>query len=339
MLGVAPPKSGKLPPVQVKKSLRPQSQKFAIDCNIKDKIFSFLTSIHMEKYYNNFIANGIDNEEKLSYLNNGHLKMVGIPYAHRIVILKKIKEKNNPEPDDPNASRFTTTQYEEIVAPAEDDEENLDKDYEEQRRTFTQALLEFKQTHNERYEEEYNEEEKSEFNNLKNVDKKEICVGDDEDINKDLEDNSNKENDNNNSELVEIGEYTESISPDRDGKIDLTQNSTITARQFLPLHKQKTLCYQCLRMLLQEHCIKKYDKPFCSLHCVDVYESKNIVQCAKCNKKIEKGSSISIPPKYYCNANCVPAPAAQPQSSVSGANNPHSTLSSDSDQIIDILDI
>ena len=46
----------------------------------------------MEIYFENFIKNGINTQEKILYLNNDNLKLINIPYAHRARLLKKLKE-------------------------------------------------------------------------------------------------------------------------------------------------------------------------------------------------------------------------------------------------------
>ena len=84
MLNIIPPKNnGKLKPIQLKKNLRPPSNKnnnerplsskLKIDCeknkSEKDKIFDFLKDLNLEKYTETFIDNGINTEEKIQYLN------------------------------------------------------------------------------------------------------------------------------------------------------------------------------------------------------------------------------------------------------------------------------
>ena len=96
-----------LNPIQLKKTYRP-SQRTAIDCEISSlnntssnktsikneykEVYDFLKDLKMEMYFDTFIKNGINTEEKILYLNNDNLKLIEIPYAHRARFLKKIKE-------------------------------------------------------------------------------------------------------------------------------------------------------------------------------------------------------------------------------------------------------
>ena len=77
----------------------PIQSKVVIDCEKNQingpakTVESFLKELNLLKFISNFMNNGIDNIEKLSYVNNEHLKMINIPYASRLKILKKIKHK------------------------------------------------------------------------------------------------------------------------------------------------------------------------------------------------------------------------------------------------------
>ena len=94
-----------LNPIQLKKTIRPPSQRTTIDCDISSNnnninnskyeykdVYEFLKDLNMENYYDQFIKNGINTEEKILYLNNDNLKLINIPYAHRSRFLKKLKE-------------------------------------------------------------------------------------------------------------------------------------------------------------------------------------------------------------------------------------------------------
>ena len=100
--------SRQLNPIQLKKTIRPPSQRTTIDCdnysnnnitnntnNLKienKEVYQFLKDLNMENYLDQFINNGITTEEKILYLNNDNLKLINIPYAHRSRFLKKLKE-------------------------------------------------------------------------------------------------------------------------------------------------------------------------------------------------------------------------------------------------------
>jgi hypothetical protein len=144
---------------------------------------------------------------------------------------------------------------------------------------------------------------------------KSIAIGDDENI------FNNKENNNENQ--IEKGEYIESNTYLTDLKtkhkksksnnknpisIQMSIQNHSKHRQFFPLNKPKTLCYQCLHMILQEHCILKYNKPFCSLHCLDNFEKKNLTICEFCKKKFDIADSYPSFSKkgvYYCSSECL----------------------------------
>ena len=85
------------------------------------------------------------------------------------------------------------------------------------------------------------------------------------------------------SKPIETGEYIENKNINIKKYDNPTENILVSPKQFFPLNKPKTLCFNCLHMILQEHCINKFKKPFCSLHCLEIYEKKN-----KKKVKIEK---------------------------------------------------
>ena len=84
-----------LNPIQLKKTIRPPSQRTTIDCNTSSintannlkieykEVYDFLKDLNMESYLELFIKNGINTEEKILYLNNDNLKLINMPYAHR----------------------------------------------------------------------------------------------------------------------------------------------------------------------------------------------------------------------------------------------------------------
>lgn len=328
MLNLIPPKSGKLRPVQLKKTLKPTSAKIAIDCESSraekyqkefPKIFNFLKNLNLTKYIENFIKNGIDSEDKISLLNYDLLKMINIPYKYRHSILNKIKTENDSK-NQTNTSFYNPEKYEELLCPAEEDDRVIDD--EEQRRTFTQAILDFKRVNNKK-----NEEINSRYFNQSEKENKEINIPE------------KKEEET----TIQVGEYVESVEPNHSG-VQINPMSK-GDREYFPLNKKKTLCYQCLHMILQEHCIQKYNKPFCSIHCVDVFELKNIIECKNCRKKIEIASSypsMKASSVYYCSVDCLNK-AEQNEIFKNDTNTStvivQSPSSSDSEQIVDILDI
>ena len=292
-------KNGFLNPIQLKK-LNYQSSKtmnnekttfskMIIDCEIpkiikneKEKIFDFLKDLNLEKYTELFIKNGINSEEKIFYLNFDNLKLLKIPYAHCKRILRKI---NDIQKNDNNkkSKLENNNKYEEIICPKEEDD--FEQNEEEERRNFSEAILNFNKELNINLNEAI----------LKNKYSK-----------TDILDNQNNINDKENKTYK--NESINTLSKKNiNNKIDISTPNK-DKRQFFPLNKPKTLCHQCLHMILQDHCIQKYNKLFCSLHCVDVFESKNITLCENCKKKIEivySFPSIIKPKTFYCSYECL----------------------------------
>ena len=363
-----------LNPIQLKKTYRPSAQRTVIDCEISSinnnsnnqsnikteykEVYDFLKDLNMEIYFDNFIKNGINSEEKILYLNNDNLKLINIPYAHRARFLKKLKEIETMKMmkkainEKGGLSKLklkkneNNTKYEEILIPKEEDDIEIND--EEQRNTFTQAIFDYQKTHS-KFEENDDENElfKTGINNMKLINKpkmqnryyddneknkqfKEISIETTNNYKDKIEINNNKNELNINKEeekvlikksiglgeeqiidneinKIEVGEYIE-----KDNKINnhdiITEETFSKPKQFFPLNKPKTLCYNCLHMILQEHCIKKFEKPFCSLHCLEIFERKNVTNCNCCEKRIEIGNSIPSLFKektYYCSSECL----------------------------------
>ena len=300
-----------LNPVHLKKLNRPlyeisntervnNNSKFIIDCestqNIKtknEKIFDFLKSLNIENYFDIFINNGINTEEKIQILNYDILKLLKIPYVHCKRILTKIYEMKKENVIMNEKLKKNNSNYEEILLPKEEDEINE----EEQRKTFYDAVSMFKQIHNDIIikEEQNKENESIEIENNMNE-------------NNIIENGEYKENINNNL-IKKKNDKSFSSSSKKKNDYNLKINiSKKEVRQLFPLNKNKTLCHECLHMILQDHCIKKYNKLFCSLHCLEIFENKNITFCNNCKKKIEivyAFPSIIYKLTYYCSNECL----------------------------------
>ena len=396
--------SRQLNPIQLKKTIRPPSQRTAIDCdnssnnnntnNLKreyKEVYEFLKDLNMENYLDQFINNGITTEEKILYLNNDNLKLINIPYAHRARFLKKLKEietmqmmkKTLTEKGSLSKVRLKkiekNTKYEEIIIPKEEDD--IDIGEEEQRRTFAQAIFEYQKTHSKFENQENNNEIFSTgINNMKITNKNKSTnrysnikedinyneindVSEDNKINNinniNIEENKNKneiDEDNKskksegvgeNIEIIETGEYIENKNLENKKYNNPTELISGCPRVFFPLNKPKTLCYNCLHMILQEHCIQKFKKPFCSLHCLEIFEKKNVAQCNCCEKKIEIINSIpsTLTEKiYYCSPECLQKKEPNEnmfinKSQIMEPNNFSPTSSETSENVIDILDL
>jgi hypothetical protein len=272
------------------------------------------------------------------------------------------------------------TKYEEIILPKEEDD--IDIGEEEQRKTFAQAIFDYQKTHS-KFENQDNINNNNELfatgiNNMKIINKNKRAnrysdMGDDinsneiknvNDSNKlinvenkikdEIKDDDNKskksEGVGENLEPMEVGEYIEN-NENNSKEIKEYNNPTELIsggpRVFFPLNKQKTLCYNCLHMILQEHCIQKFKKPFCSLHCLEIFEKKNVTNCNCCGKKIEIINSIpsTLTEKiYYCAPECLQKKEPNEnmfinKSQIMEQNTFSPTSSETSENVIDILDL
>ena len=349
---IAPKTGRQLNPIQFKKTIRPPSQRTTIDCNkisinnsnnLKSEhkgVYEFLKDLNMESYLEQFVKNGINTAEKILYSNNDNLKLINMPYAHRSRFLKKLKEietmqlmkktiteKGGLSKVKVKKSEKTTTKYEEIYIPKEEDD--IDIGEEEQSKTFAQAIFEYQKTHSKFEGQENKELFKTGVNNMnRNTDRKknlskitnrysEINDGKIKREKKEVEIQNNMDEDNKsrksegvgeNIEPIEIGEYIENKNLEIKKYNNPTEVFTDGPRVFFPLNKPKTLCYNCLHLILEEHCIQKFKKPFCSLRCLEIYEKKNVTNCNCCDKKIEILNSIPSTLKekiYYCSSECL----------------------------------
>ena len=408
-----------LNPIQLKKTILPPSQRTIINCDTSSvheknsmkkehkQVFEFLKDLNMECYYEQFINNGINTEEKILYLNNDNLKLINIPYAHRARFLKKLKEIETMQmmkktiTEKGGLSKVKTkkteknTKYEEILMPKEEDDIEINE--EEQRNTFAQAIFDYQKTHNNfniqenelfstginninfigkikksnRYSimkeernsnmdyKDYNNNSNKINNEKKNNDKElqvDLNLNEKNNEKEKFNNNNNYEENNNgkisegvgeNLEPVEIGEYIENKNIQITKFDNPTQLIPGCPRAFFPLNKSKTLCYNCLHMILQEHCIQKFKKPFCSLRCLELFEKKNVTNCHNCEKKIEIINGISSTCKekvYYCSQECLQKKEPNEnliinKSQIIEQNNISPNSSETSDNIIDILDI
>ena len=242
--------------------------------------------------------------------------------------LSKLKLKKNEK----------NAKYEEIIIPKEEDD--IEMNDEEQRDSFAQAIFDYQKSHS-KFEDNNNNDNdgffKTGINTMKILHKSKMSNRYSNDIEKNSkfsstffnDDNTKKteidiNKENNNKKSIGIGEE----SPKEENIIQIEQGEYIESenkikknnnlneveldfsnpKQFFPLNKQKTLCYNCLHMILQEHCINKFDKPFCSLHCLEKYEKQNVTNCNCCDKKIEILNSIPFDVEkkiYYCSPECL----------------------------------
>ena len=242
--------------------------------------------------------------------------------------LSKLKLKKNEK----------NAKYEEIIIPKEEDD--IEMNDEEQRDSFAQAIFDYQKSHS-KFEDNNNNDNdgffKTGINTMKIIHKSKMSNRYSNDIEKNSKFSStffnddstkkteidiNKENNDKKSigigeespkeeNIIQIeqGEYIESENKiNKNNNLNEVELDFSNPKQFFPLNKQKTLCYNCLHMILQEHCINKFDKPFCSLHCLEKYEKQNVTNCNCCDKKIEILNSIPFDVEkkiYYCSPECL----------------------------------
>ncbi len=51
-----------------------------------------MTDIKLEKYFDKFIENGVEDLETILELKDEHVEQMGIPLGHKLKIVKKIKD-------------------------------------------------------------------------------------------------------------------------------------------------------------------------------------------------------------------------------------------------------
>lgn len=71
----------------------------------------FLEPIKMERYWEVFVENGIDDVETLVECKDEHLEKMNIPLGHRLKIMKRIKEFKQAKPS--TAPVFVTVKTQE----------------------------------------------------------------------------------------------------------------------------------------------------------------------------------------------------------------------------------
>ena len=279
--------------------------------------------------------------------------------------LSKLKLKKNEK----------NAKYEEIIIPKEEDD--IEMNDEEQRDSFAQAIFDYQKSHS-KFEDNNNNDNdgffKTGINTMKIIHKSKMSNRYSNDIEKNSKFSStffnddstkkteidiNKENNDKKSigigeespkeeNIIQIeqGEYIESENKiNKNNNLNEVELDFSNPKQFFPLNKQKTLCYNCLHMILQEHCINKFDKPFCSLHCLEKYEKQNVTNCNCCDKKIEILNSIPFDVEkkiYYCSPECLKKKEPKENNIINKSQtmeqNFSPTSSETSENPIDILD-
>ena len=237
-------------------------------------VLLFLQELNMGNYFDDFINNGINNKDKLLYLTNDNLKLINIPYAYRFRILKKLKETKNLENMKKNINEKgklskiklkQESKYEEIIIPKEEDDKEIDD--EEMRKTFTEAISDFKKTHN-----SFNDN----IINDKNI------LNEQEQI----------------SNIVEIGEYIE--EKNLGDKNEIKQLLPLNSEKILcyfcfKVILQKDCIIKFDKLFCSKKCMLEYEKE----------NYINCKVCSKKMKKIESLPSFYNRNIYYCSLNCL----------------------------------
>lgn len=273
-------------PVQLKKSYNFNTQRLVRNSEKKGKdiiismnkghkdVLLFLQELNMGEYFDDFINNGINSKDKLLYLTNDNLKLINIPYAYRFRILKKLKEEKNIE----NVKKYLNekgklskiklkkeSKYEEIIIPKEEDDKEIND--EEMRKTFSEAISDFKKTHS-----DFNDSIINDENNLKEQDQ----------INKTLE----------------FGEYIE--GKNKGDKCEVKLLLPLNSQRILCYFCFKVILQKdCLikydKLFCSSKCLMEYEK--------ENYIDCKV--CSKKMKKIESLPSFNNRNVYYCSLNCL----------------------------------
>ena len=237
-------------------------------------VLLFLQELNMGNYFDDFINNGINNKDKLLYLTNDNLKLINIPYAYRFRILKKLKETKNLENMKKNINEKgklskiklkQESKYEEIIIPKEEDDKEIDD--EEMRKTFTEAISDFKKTHNSFNDNIIND--KNILNEQKQI-----------------------------SNIFEIGEYIE--EKNKEDKKEIKQLLPLNSEKILcyfcfKVILQKDCIIKFDKLFCSKKCMLEYEKE----------NYINCKVCSKKMKKIESLPSFYNRNIYYCSLNCL----------------------------------
>lgn len=56
------------------------------------EVRNFLSEIKLDKYFDKFIENGVEDMETILEMKDDHIEQMGIPLGHKLKIIKKIKD-------------------------------------------------------------------------------------------------------------------------------------------------------------------------------------------------------------------------------------------------------
>ena len=56
------------------------------------EVKEFLATIKLDKYFQKFMENGVEDLETVLELNEEHIETMGIPMVHKLKIMKSIKD-------------------------------------------------------------------------------------------------------------------------------------------------------------------------------------------------------------------------------------------------------
>ena len=76
------------------------------------EVRSFLSSIKLDKYFDKFIDNGLEDQETILELQDQHIEQMGVPLGHKLKIMKRIKDMREEKGMSENLSRSGTTREE-----------------------------------------------------------------------------------------------------------------------------------------------------------------------------------------------------------------------------------
>ncbi|OMJ92917.1 hypothetical protein SteCoe_4259 [Stentor coeruleus] len=233
------------------------------------QVFDFLCNCGMEKYYNFFIDNGIEDLETLLELTEPHLTSMNIPLGHRLKIMKKIKDLKTTT-SNINLTK-NPTDYPSYTTQSENESTTPSKTPENDSYTmFKESIEQFKNPIN-----QTNNKKTSHF--LEPV----------------TEENLPKETKN----LLYEGTWITNITQ----QPKTTEESSDIGS--IKLKKEIKSCWSCYKVISEENLCKAYDKDFCSDTCVMIYYESRIVKCL-CGNEFIKTEGFIINGIWVCSDLC-----------------------------------
>ena len=240
---------------------------------VSSDVLSFLQSCGLEKHFEAFLTNGVDEMEVMLELTEEHLTNIGLPLGHRIKLLKRIRDaKAAPQHD-----------LVPLPGPQLDTEESatggalLRGDYNEpeSRAMFREALDEFRKggttTHHQSSPKQPAREPRQRPSVSKEVtDKPKTTIV--------------------RPRPIVASNTDEGLMP-------------MSIPEGLMKEGLRDSCWECYRIFSEGETFG--NKNFCSKECVDAFKGKLFITC-ECGKVFTKLDGELKDRKWYCSEQCVP---------------------------------